>query len=562
MKYLKRALLVWFIAIPVITLLSSGTAYLHLKNEIGSHSSLDDQSAALDVIYVQALMMSGLLAIFAIAHTILEKSSTYSQLKVLVDRIRLRLPSLGQSEMKPEIKEIDDAITEAIRQAELDAKEIIKAKYRDQETGLANEHCIDQYIKERQDSNSDSKLTVALIEFELTSRQTGSKKDGSVSAERLRHAINSVKEKHLSNVEIGRIQGSLFVLLIETPPHASFETPINRIRSALSKSVLNDGENLVPSIVIGAHNPSINETLTQIQDRTKMALAYAKAYNESEYTLYNENVESEMLKDKQLEIDINKALKNNEFYMVYQPKVDVSNPDRFDSEALLRWENPVRGNVSPAEFIEFAETSGQIGEIGLWVAEAVIRNAVEMRKSGITSFRISFNVSICQLADSVFYRKVSELLRSTRLPPEHIEIEVTETATSNRSDFTHSILSKFRTLGVKVSLDDFGTGYSSLAYFRDLPLDIVKIDRSFVSNINSKSQNKEILQAMQTLIQAAGYEMIVEGVETSEELEYLTSIGANKFQGYFFSKPLRKESYMEYIDSKTSVLKNKNERVA
>jgi EAL domain-containing protein (putative c-di-GMP-specific phosphodiesterase class I) len=238
-----------------------------------------------------------------------------------------------------------------------------------------------------------------------------------------------------------------------------------------------------------------------------------------------------------MEADLRVALDAGQLEVVYQSLVDLARDRVVGVEALLRWHHPDRGSIEPAVFIPLAETSGQIERIGLWVLEEACRTVDGWNaSSGEPPLRANVNVSVRQLTPS-FPDAVADVLHRTGFPPQLLVLELTESVFAVESQQLVSILHALRDRGVRISIDDFGTGYSSLGYLRDLPVDELKIDRSFVNRLATDMRDRHLVQAIIGMATALGLTIVAEGVETEEQLAYLRERGCDVAQGYLFSPP-------------------------
>jgi EAL domain-containing protein (putative c-di-GMP-specific phosphodiesterase class I) len=242
-----------------------------------------------------------------------------------------------------------------------------------------------------------------------------------------------------------------------------------------------------------------------------------------------------------MEADLRRAIANDEFHLVYQPFLSLSDDTVIGFEALIRWHHPTRGAVAPIAFIPLAEETGQILQIGKWVLEEACREA-----AGWPDQRhVAVNVSPVQLRSPLFLSHVTSALAASGLLPGRLEIELTETALVEDGAEVARILSDLRCLGVKVAMDDFGTGYSSLAHLRDFPLDRIKIDRSFVAAAETDRHCMAVLFAITQMGKMLGIPTLAEGVETESELRLLRSLGCDAVQGYLIGRPQRMQVHPE-----------------
>ena len=238
-----------------------------------------------------------------------------------------------------------------------------------------------------------------------------------------------------------------------------------------------------------------------------------------------------------LENDLKNAIIRNELFLEYQPQLDLNTGDIRSMEALIRWRHPVKGLISPFEFIPIAEESGLIVPIGQWVLETACRETVQWQQKHKKTIHVAVNLSIGQLYQKDFVNVVKETLRKTNLKPEFLQLEITESMTMN-TKLIIPVLKELKKLGVAIAVDDFGTGYSSLSYLKDFPIDCLKIDRSFVRNILENKNDEALVKMILSMAKHLKLKVVAEGIETVEQLEYLLRINCDKIQGYFISKPI------------------------
>ncbi|WP_227395680.1 EAL domain-containing protein [Jeotgalibacillus aurantiacus] len=267
------------------------------------------------------------------------------------------------------------------------------------------------------------------------------------------------------------------------------------------------------------------------------ALQMAKRKGRSLYQFYNVEMNKSSSRKMMMENHLRRAIEFDELSLVYQPQVNLKNGEINSVEALLRWNNRKFGHVSPGEFIPVAEESGQILPIGLWVIDQACQQLFKWTSQGIRHTRIAINISPKQFAQENFDEMIMESLKKYDVDPDLLEIEITESAMSNMTE-TLSMLKKLKNIGVKISVDDFGTGYSSLNYLRQFPIDILKIDQSFVKELRSEKKDAAITKTIIHLAHSLGLEVVAEGVEEPFQVRFLQNAQCQKGQGYFFSKPL------------------------
>ena len=250
--------------------------------------------------------------------------------------------------------------------------------------------------------------------------------------------------------------------------------------------------------------------------------------------------------------EMRQALENGEFRLEYQPQF-LANVELVGFEALLRWDHPEKGTISPGKFIPIAEETGLIVLIGKWALTQACRQLATWRSAGYHKLRMAVNVSTLQFERQDWVETIAAALKSSGVPPAALELELTESVVMKNCEHAAERLEQLRALGISSAIDDFGTGYSSLKYLQNLPIDTLKIDQSFVRNLDPHSEEESgttaIVRAIVTLAQQLGMRVVAEGVETSGELELLRSLGCDLVQGYLFAKPMRVEDCNLFLQS-------------
>lgn len=267
------------------------------------------------------------------------------------------------------------------------------------------------------------------------------------------------------------------------------------------------------------------------------AMYEAKKNGKNECDFFNYSISAELNRVYSLQKGLRTALKNNEIYVMFQPKVSLNDSVVNGFEALARWESHEFGEVSPSEFIPIAESSKMIVQIGRFVLEEVFIKTKFLLNEGKDNFKIAVNLSEMQLRDDVILSDFKMLIKKYRINPKYIEVEITESILMKSFDKNVKILDEIKKIGFSIALDDFGTGYSSLNYLTKLPIDVLKIDRSFLFDLMKNSKNKCIVENIINLSHQLGIEVVAEGVENKFQVEYLKKILCDVVQGYYFSKP-------------------------
>jgi predicted signal transduction protein with EAL and GGDEF domain len=279
--------------------------------------------------------------------------------------------------------------------------------------------------------------------------------------------------------------------------------------------------------------PLDGEDAEDLFKKADLALYRAKLDGRGLYRFFEAEMDARAQARRSLELDLRSALANKEFMLHYQPIIGMGHGQVTCLEALLRWTHPRRGSVAPAEFIPLAEETGIIVPLGEWVLRQACKDAVAWPEH----IAVAVNVSPVQFKNASLVPTVTSALAWSGLPARRLELEITESVLLQDTEATLAILHQLRALGVRISMDDFGTGYSSLSYLRSFPFDKIKIDQSFVQDIESNKQSLAIIQAVTNMGAILGMVTTAEGVETHDQLEQLRANGCTEVQGYYFSKP-------------------------
>jgi len=341
------------------------------------------------------------------------------------------------------------------------------------------------------------------------------------------------------NNTIARIGGDEFTIMLEETRGALDATRIaERILKELSQPFSIGGQELFPTVSMGIalYNPSYESPEELLRD-ADTAMYRAKALGKGRFEIFDANMRANTIARLQLETELRRALERNEFDVHYQVIVSLQTSSIWGLEALVRWRHPVRGLISPGEFILVAEETGLIVPIGKWVLETAARQMCvwQSRFPGDRPLSISVNMSARHFLQPELIEQCREMISETQLSAGSLVLEVTESAMMPDPEAAIGVMGQLKSLGIKLAMDDFGTGYSSLSYLHRFPLDSLKIDKSFVSRM---MQDDEIVRAIITLGRNLGLKVIAEGVETAEQAEQLRKLGCEFAQGYYFSVPV------------------------
>jgi diguanylate cyclase len=263
---------------------------------------------------------------------------------------------------------------------------------------------------------------------------------------------------------------------------------------------------------------------------------------------HKEEMNFRTIERQTIEAELCYALERKEFVLQYQPKVSLATGEIAGVEALIRWVHPDRGDIQPAKFIPIAENCGMILPIGRWMLREACRQAKDWIDAGSHFVPVSVNVSSSEFRSGDFIERLSAVLKETRLDPRYLELELTETILMQHTESTISVLQALKSLGVRLAVDNLGTGYSSLSYLKELPIDSLKIDRSFVRDITSDAGDPAIVSAVITMAKSLKKCVIAEGVETEEQIHVLQSCGCNQAQGSYFSRPMAAKHFVKLLE--------------
>ncbi len=332
--------------------------------------------------------------------------------------------------------------------------------------------------------------------------------------------------------------GDEFIILMESISHdEDIAILAQKIVKDISTTFLIETQEVNIGVSIGISiYPDNGNTHTELIKNADTAMYRAKEENTVSYEFYTHSMSVSMMERVKMEAALHQALAKNEFYLVYQPKVDIQKGQTIGFEALLRWDNSEFGFVSPAKFIPILESSSLINEVGHWIIHDVVE---KIKHNTFQDLMISINLSPVQFRSADFIQKIRTEFKNSQISPSQVEFEVTESLMIDNFNQSQEKLRELRSLGCSVALDDFGTGYSSLSYLTQLPIDVLKVDRSFIINIHKHAQQQAMLQSIMYMTKKLHISTVIEGVEIEDELQVIQQLGGAIIQGYYFSKPLK-----------------------
>jgi len=417
-------------------------------------------------------------------------------------------------------------------------------------TGLVNrvllKSHLDNFVKTRKrDRNIGAVLYLDLDKFKFVNDTYGHAIGDEILQSVAKRLTDSVRNSDI----VARVGGDEFIIILsQAVSKESIKYVAEKIVSAISDSF----ENIVDDpIYIGtsigiAIFPEQSSNVDNIIKYADIAMFEAKKRGRNGYQFYYPNMSKDLLEKTSIERDLRSAVLSNEFILHYQPQVDAEKSRVISAEALIRWKHPTIGLMPPIKFINIAEESELIIEIGKWVIFQACSQMVKWKKDNIFIEKISVNVSTIQFLKSDMVQTVKDVLEKTGCDPHDLELEITESVLIENKESMLKTLEALGSLGVEFAIDDFGTGYSSLSYLKQLPFHTIKIDRSFVAEIPYSQDDIAITKSVVALGKSFNYKVIAEGVETKEQLEFLKNLHCDLIQGFYYSKPMSAKDFANF----------------
>ncbi|HJP94035.1 MAG TPA: EAL domain-containing protein [Pyrinomonadaceae bacterium] len=429
--------------------------------------------------------------------------------------------------------------------------------YHDALTDLPNQVLFKDRLKQAIALSRRSDQMQAVLLLNLDRFKTINDSLGYTSGDRL---LQSVAQRLTSCVRdsdtVARFGGDEFAILLTQISRTQDAANVARaIKQALDQAFVFDDQELFVSTSIGISlYPQDGRDTAGLLKTAGVALERAKVQGGNSYQFYTAGGTTRALKQLVLESNLRQGLDRNEFFIQYQPQVTTNDFHLVGMEALVRWQHPALGLVQPLEFITLAEESGMIIQLGDWVLRTACAQSKAWQEAGLTPMRLSVNFSARQFQQPTFIADVSQILKETNLDPRWLELELTESSIMKDPEQAIEKLHELKLMGIKVAIDDFGTGYSSLNYLKRFPIDTLKIDRTFVADVCKHQHDRSIVRAIINLGHALDLTVIAEGVETKQQLQYLSALECDVVQGFLFSKPLSKAAFEELLMEQTRVV--------
>lgn len=456
-----------------------------------------------------------------------------------------------------ELKEKNKTLQFEVKQKEVAEKSLRKLAHYDPLTGLANRLLFTDHLTRAIAKNDRCNKLLSVMFIDLDNFKDVNDSFGHDAGDLLlENVAERLKQVVRTSDIVARFGGDEFAVVLEDLSHANQAAKIaQKILDCLSPTHLIDGHEVIaqPSIGIALH-PTCGKNVEALLKSADTAMYSAKKNGKNNFMFFAEGMHQAALARVKLEAELRHAIEHDEFRVFYQAQVDANSEKVIGMEALVRWQHPEKGLISPLDFIPAAEELGHIKAIGKSVLKTACKQASIWNKDKPNAIRVAVNVSVKQLLGKSFWKDVHDVLLECGTDPKHLEIELTESSIMEDSELAIETLVAIRDLGVNIAIDDFGTGYSSLSYLLELPLKMIKIDKSFVFGIGKDPKAETLVKTLITMAHGLNLKVIAEGVESLDHVDFLRLHKCDYLQGYYYSRPLESTSATAFLEK----TKNKN----
>ena len=512
-------------------------------------------------LYQGFLLVGGLLLVLLVGALTAQRFFVGRPLNSLLSTIRSSKESHRYTQVNwkasDEFGLIVNAFNGLIKQQQANEEKIVRQAHYDHLTDLPNrflsmDRLTHQIEEAKRLDNLVAVLFIDIDDFKKVNDSLGHETGDKLLIDAAERLCNVVR----SGDTVGRLGGDEFVVILggidnALDARAIAENLLLQFRQAFKI----DGRELILTCSIGiAIYPEDSDSASSLLRNADSAMYHSKSLGRNTYSFFTDEMNKNVSRRLEIEEQIHGALERREFEILYQPKYDIHKNTIYGAEALLRWHNPALGTVSPAEFIPIAEQSGLIVALGDYVLQEALEAASKWHKNINPNFQIAANLSPRQFRNPALVMNIERLIRKYQIPSRCIELEITEGVLMSGHTYIDEALDNINDLGITIAMDDFGTGYSSLSYLRTYPFDVLKIDKSFINDVDNDPADRELINAAISMAHSLHLKVVAEGVETQTQLDFLIRMDCDYAQGYLFSKPVSAEEMGEILlaDTKKS----------
>ena len=493
-----------------------------------------------------------IILIFSLFLTIRKRKKAEKIVKQTKDELEQNYEKLENA--YEEIKTSKEALDDKYEELKKSDEKNRRMAYTDHITGLPNRlaftEILDSVTKTLRKDEVFALMSIDIDNFRVINETLGH----SYGDELLIDATDRIKQVMDENDYLACFGGDEFVVITQNLDDTSdYNKKIKKIQNVFSYPFILATKEIFLTLSIGlCFAPKDGKTTQTLLKNLDSALYAAKNNGKNTYCYYNETINQD-LKDKiELQSQLRNAIENEEFVVFYQPQIDLVKETIIGFEALVRWNHPTKGLVSPNDFIPIAEETGLIIPIGNWVLIKACRQLKEWEDQGYDNVTVSVNLSPRQFKDSELVEKIGHAIQISQIDPQKLELEITETIALDNIDYSIQIIEALKKTGVSFALDDFGTGYSSMNYLKLLPVNNLKIDKSFLDALMESKSDQAIVSTIITLAKALNIDVIAEGVESGGQEDFLKNAACNRAQGFLYSEPIPKEG----VDNLLTLMRN------
>lgn len=418
--------------------------------------------------------------------------------------------------------------------------------YYDQLTGLPNRFLFEEKMNTLLRERTYSNQKFALLYMDIDNFKNVNDTLGHSSGDLLIQYVANILKYHVKEPDfVARLGGDEFAIIFcDIKDNKDVVDRVQTLLKYLKRPWILENQEFYITVSIGiAIYPEHGDDLSLLLKNADIAMYFVKKHLKGNYCFYSLELQNKSLEQIKMINYLRHAIDHNEFYLLYQPIIDLQSSNLMGAEVLIRWVHPKLGVIPPMKFIPLAEETGLIYDIEKWVLKTALMQKKDWQEKKYPNLKISINISGKRITSAGIINEIRDLLNETRLKSDEIQLEVTETAIMKDLDASMKILNEIKNMGIQIALDDFGTGYSSLTYLKKLPIDIVKLDREFIKNISIENNDRLIIEHIIKLIQELNLKVLAEGIELQEQVAILKNNNCDYGQGYLFGKPVSKEEF-------------------